>query len=358
MTQKIDLLMPVGRMVGGNMYEPQTKDADGRPLTIKTGPNIGQPTVKYWFAVAYKKTPGITHWGNELGWGQQIWNLGQAFFPGVAMSPTFSWKIDDGDSQIPSQPTAKNPMGTKPCDRDGYPGHWVVNFSSQFAPKIVNANGSAYLLEKDYVKPGHFIQVHCSVDGNGQVSKPGVYINHNFISHQAFGQEIIFGRDPGKLGFGGQALPAGASAVPMGQPSGQMPLPGVPGQPPGYAAPPGAAMPPQYAPPVYTPPQAPGAGPIYAAPPGYPPPGAPAAPPLPPAPPGPPPAAPLPPFVPPTAVQPSAPFIAPPAAPPPPSAPPPPAAGPQMTAAAQSTYAGYRASGWSDEQLRAAGLMV
>ena len=48
------------------------------------------------------------------------------------------------------------------------------------------------------------------------------------------------------------------------------------------------------------------------------------------------------------------------AAPPPPGgdAPPPPAAGPQMTAAATTSYDAYKAAGWSDDQLRAGGLMV
>jgi hypothetical protein len=321
---KIDVLFPTGRMVGGDLYEAQTKDSDGRPLTIKRGPDIGKPTQKYWFAVAYAKTPGITHWGNESGWGQQIWFHGNSEFPGgQGQQPGFAWKITDGDSQTPSQPTAKNPTGTKPCDREGYPGNWVVNFSSTYAPTIHNKDGSAPITQRDAVKPGYFIQVAATVQGNGELSKPGIYINGNMVALQGYGPEIIFGRDPTGVGFGQGALPPGASAVPIG---GFTPPVGA-GQPiaaPGASAAPG--LPPVRPPaPTYTPPAA-------------------AAPP------------------PATAVRPSASFLGPnggaPLPPAGPAAPPPPPVGPQMTAAATATYAAYRQAGWSDEQLRANGLMV
>ena len=43
----MDKASPAGRLVGGDCWTPDTTDYDGKPLTIKNGPNAGQPTVKY-----------------------------------------------------------------------------------------------------------------------------------------------------------------------------------------------------------------------------------------------------------------------------------------------------------------------
>jgi hypothetical protein len=40
-TQKIDILTPVGRLVAGDVFKANTVDPQGRPLTIKSGPNAG-----------------------------------------------------------------------------------------------------------------------------------------------------------------------------------------------------------------------------------------------------------------------------------------------------------------------------
>ena len=53
---------PVGRLVMGSLYKAQDKDADGKPLLIKSGPNAGQPKVQYFFALAVPKAPDETHW--------------------------------------------------------------------------------------------------------------------------------------------------------------------------------------------------------------------------------------------------------------------------------------------------------
>ena len=59
---KLGLLLPIGRLVDGSIYVPQTTDANGQPLVTKTGPNAGQPRQNVYFSVAIPKTPGVTHW--------------------------------------------------------------------------------------------------------------------------------------------------------------------------------------------------------------------------------------------------------------------------------------------------------
>lgn len=308
------MLFPVGRLVQGSLYTPQEKDQQGNPLTIKTGPNKGQPTKKWFFAVAIAKALGETHF-SQTEWGAKVWAIGHAGFPqGQAQATTFAWKIEDGDSQIP------NKNGRKNCDREGFPGHWILNFTSGYAPKIVNAQGEP-IIEPGAVKLGWFVAVVGSVDSNEQSTNPGVYLNHNAVALMGYGKEIQTGPDLRAVGFDKLALPAGASAVPVGAPiipAGMIPAgAGAPPPPPGgFGAPP-------------------------------PPPAAAVA------------QAPPPPQVP---VQPSQTFIAPPpppgaaAAPPPPPAPP---VGPQMTPkAAGQTYAAFIAAGWTDANLRSQGYMI
>lgn len=333
---KINITSPVGRIVMGSLYDPSTTDAEGKPLVVKTGPNVGQPRVNYFFALAIPKG-AEPHWAHTA-WGQQIWAVGNQAFPNAAQSPAFAWKIEDGDSQIP------NKKGRKPCDNEGWRGHWILKFSGGFAPKVYQQEGAGYVqvMQKDFCKPGYFVEVAFSVDGNGSQSQPGVYINHSMVCFRAYGPEISFGPDVASAGFGQSALPAGASMTP---PAGAIPMPqapaaapALPGAPVGYAPPPVPGMPAGI-------PQAPGAAPAPLAPAGsVPMPSAPA-----PVAPAPIPVTPNPGFV--QVPPPVAALMAPPPAPAIPVR--------QMTAAANGvTYEAYVAAGWSDAQLVQNGMML
>ena len=181
-------------------------------------------------------------------------------------------------------------------------------------------------MEKDFCKPGYFVEVAFSVEGNGSQSQPGVYLNHSMVCFRAYGQEIVFGPDVASAGFGQSALPAGASATPL---PGTAPMPQAPAAAPTMPLPPGL-------------PQVPGVAPAplpqggFAPMPSVPAPGAPA----------------------PIPVTPNPGFVQ---VPPPDPAPmaPPPAPVRQMTAAAQGIpYESYVAQGWTDAQLVQNGLML
>lgn len=215
----------------------------------------------------------------------------------------------------------------RPCDKEGYPGHWIFTFRSGYPIKFVNADGSAYLLDKGAVKCGDYVQVAGTVVGNTGKS-PGVYLNHSVVSLQGIGEAITGGPDPKALGFGQGP-----------QPEGMMPIGTVRT---------GAAPPPTPAPNAT--PAAPGAGATPQPPGGQPPPPANNT---------------VQPQVP---VQPAPGFVGAPGAgatPPPPGAaspPPPPAAaaptGPKMTAkAAGQTYAAFIAANWTDALLKQHGYM-
>ena len=317
MAQKVNITSPVGRIVMGSLYDPSTTDAEGKPLVVKTGPNADQSRVNYFFALAIPKG-AEPHWA-QTAWGQQIWAVGHQAFPQAAQAADFSWKIVDGDSQIP------NKKGRKPCDNEGWRGHWILKFSGGFAPKVYQQEGAGFVqaMQKDFVKPGYFVEVAFSVEGNGSQSQPGVYLNHSMVCFRAYGQEIVFGPDVASAGFGQSALPTGASVTP---PPSSIPMPQAPTMP----LPPGL-------------PQVPGVAPAplpqggFAPMPSAPAPGAPA----------------------PIPVTPNPGFVQVP--PPAPMAPPPAPVAPvrQMTAAAQGIpYESYVAQGWTDAQLVQNGLML
>ena len=326
MTDKVVITTPVGRMVQGSVSKPNTKDMNGQPMVVKTGPNKGQPTQQFFIALAIPKGPE-THWASTP-WGAEIWKVGHAAFPGVAQRPDFAWKITDGDSTIP------NKRNTVPAQQTGFARHWVLKCTSSFPPTCWNANGTAPVAPES-IKCGFFLQLSVTVNGNGNQQNPGVYLNCGMVALAAYGEEIQQGPDPTSAGFGGAPLPAGASMTPpAGMPAGT-PAPGAPGYPPAPGAPvlpPGYVQPPAPGAPVYPPAPVQPAAPVPANPAILAVPGAPAAPAAP---------APMPP--------------APPAAPAAPVAP----AGPQMTAKAGGVaYAQFIAQGWNDTQLREQGYMV
>ena len=208
MSTRIDLLTPVGRLVQGNLYTGASTDAENRPLVYKTGANMGQPRVNFWFNVAIAKA-GEQHW-NQTSWGQKIWNVGQTGFPnGQANSPSFAWKIIDGDSQIP------NTQGNKPCDNEGFPGHWVLKFSGSFAPSLHNEDGSSLLTEPNAIQLGDYVEVFGFVGDNKSTQQPGIYLNPSMVARAGFGKRIIAGVDPKAVGFGKSQLPPGASVTPV-----------------------------------------------------------------------------------------------------------------------------------------------
>ena len=176
MTDRTEILTPVGRLVMGDCFKGFDKDADGRPLLIKNGPNIGKPFTNYFMAIAIPKTdPDYA----EL-WAT-IYNVARASFPqlfdaaGNCVNPEFAYKIVDGDSTIP------NTKGKRPCDKEGFPGNWILNFSGGFAPKCYTAGGQEMLTDRESIKRGYFIRISGSVSGNESQSKPGIYLNQSMV---------------------------------------------------------------------------------------------------------------------------------------------------------------------------------
>jgi hypothetical protein len=188
----------------GSLYTSNTKNMQGDLLKDKAG----NPRQEFWFNIAVAKG-SETHW-NQTPWGAIIYDKGAKGYPnGQFKSNTFSWKILDGDS------TEVNKEGNRPCDHEGYPGHWILRFKSGFAPIIVNEDASPCLLPAGSINCGDYIQVFGTVSPNNSPTQPGVYLNFTHVAFLAYGQKIVTTIDPKSIGFGGAPLPAGASKTPV-----------------------------------------------------------------------------------------------------------------------------------------------
>jgi hypothetical protein len=330
---KTEFLTPVGRLVQGDPFEAQTKNMRGQPLMTMSG----QPTQRYFIAVAFPKmVDGKPNAEFGALWAQ-LDQVGRGSFPALNIAPPwdpdcrFSWKVMDGDGV--------DDNGKSNANKEGFAGHWVVKFQSSFAPKCFHAGHyqlHEHIQDPKAIRRGYYVRVAGTAEGNGNVQKPGIYVNLGMVELAGIGTEITTGPDAAAV-FGGNVpmLPVGAQPLPMHAGSALPAAPSLPVPAPAPAAAPGNF------PPVPGPQPMP--APLAAAPGNFPP--VPGPQPMP-APLAAAPALPSPiPVVPNTAILGG----------------PPPAPAPafQMTAAAGGfTREQYHAQGWTDDMLRAKGMML
>ncbi len=115
MADALQILLPPGRIIMGDVNKGSDKDSKGVPRTVKSGPNKGQQVTQYFIGVAIPKAGEQAWW--QTAWGQQIMAVGQQGFPNFFQNPAFAWKIEDGDSTVP------NKSNRRMCDAEGAPGH-------------------------------------------------------------------------------------------------------------------------------------------------------------------------------------------------------------------------------------------
>lgn len=204
----IEITSPVGRLVGGHpMKQTPVTDKSGAPKLKADGVT---PRMETYLAIAIAKG-AETHW-NQTAWGQLMVQEATAGWPnGEYNAPDYAWKVTDGDSMIP------NKKGNKPCDKEGFPGHWVIHCKTElgtvksyhvgkYAPEqqIQNANE---------IKPGDYCRVMMNVKANNPSESPGNYVNPELFELSRAGQEIQLGTAPSaadKFGASVPELPPGA----------------------------------------------------------------------------------------------------------------------------------------------------
>ena len=209
----LEITTPVGRLVSGHpmVSHPVTDDKTGLPKMQRD--NV-TPQVSFYFGLAIAKAPGETHW-NQTEWGAKIFNEALAAWPnGETQQPTFSWKITDGDSTVP------NKKMKKPCDREGYPGHWIIHVSNGFPIKCFNRGNyepTQQIQQKEMIKPGDYCRAVITVASNKSTQTAGMYLNPALFEMYQAGIEIQTESSvdaASTLGATAAQLPAGAMVDP------------------------------------------------------------------------------------------------------------------------------------------------
>lgn len=202
------VVLPVGRLVMGNVHEGNDKDSEGQPLVDSKG----QPYRKFFMAFAIKKTPGRT-WQQEE-WGAKIYAAGKVADPVRHTTDKFSWKVDDGDSLVP------NSKGRRNCDTEGFPGHWIVKCDGYYAPKLCQfENGITVPLTRT-INLGDYAQAVVAIDSNGRKDhNAGIKVYPEAVGFVQEGQRINRAADFTSLGFG-QGVAQFQAATPKPTPTG------------------------------------------------------------------------------------------------------------------------------------------
>lgn len=213
----IEIITPIGRLVGGHpmVANPVIDDRTGTPKLQADGVT---PRTEVYFGLALPKD-GEAHW-NQTEWGAKIYQQAVADWPaGEHAAPAFAWKIVDGDSQVP------NKRGRKPCDREGYPGHWVLSLATGLPVKCYHSgkyDPTQQIQNKNEIKPGDYCRALVVCRGNAPSQSPGVYLNPSLFELSRAGTEIILDNGPSAA----EAFGGGAATTPASNP------PGNPGAPP------------------------------------------------------------------------------------------------------------------------------
>lgn len=234
---KMEFTTGIGRWVGGSIWKGSDKDDKGVPLIYSKGAKQGEPFQKISFGVAFsKQDPSFAQLKQQVeAEAARLWPQGQT------QNPSFAWKIVDGDSTIP------NSKGNKPCDREGYPGNWVVWFQGtedlEALPRVYDMD-RMQINDENLLRRGYYVRVIGTVTSNENNNKPGIYFNYQLIQLQGYGTVIQGGPDVDTaLGTQATYVPEGMSTT--APPATTPPAPSAaPVAPPAAAAPPVPPTPP------------------------------------------------------------------------------------------------------------------
>ncbi len=189
--QAIEILTPEGRIVGGHpMVSSIVKDTrTGQPKM--QADNI-TPRTETYIGLAIPKA-GEQSW-QQTPWGQLIVQAATQGFPnGEYQGPNFAWKVADGDSQVPNQ------KGKRPCEREGYPGHWIINCSTGLPVKCYNVgkyDAIDQIQDQNTIKPGDYGRLLINCRSNESAQSPGVYMNPSLFELTRAGVLIVLDTGP------------------------------------------------------------------------------------------------------------------------------------------------------------------
>ena len=206
----------------------------------------GQPMMEYGFGLAVPKSVV-----NQQAAGQPgeifavMFEQAYQIYPNRQLPPAFAFKFKDGDGI--------DPEGKSFALRPGYKDHYVLSLTSGLPIQYFIQENGMNIVVNEGIKCGDYVMVQVRVKAHGAQGqgKPGLYLNPQMALRVGFGEAIINAPSADQVfGTAPIAVPAGASAMPIGpQNFGQAMPPaapqGFPGMPPQAAAPMGQPAMPQ-----------------------------------------------------------------------------------------------------------------
>lgn len=231
--------LAAGRLVGGHPGRMElVKDNAGNPKMRADGTQ--QQTC--YFSVAYPKNDPAA-----AAFIQHLRDVDRAAYPSMhgpdgLPFPTFSSKIEDGDSHIP------NKKGKIPNQRDGWAGNWVVKYARNTGdtPPFKKHDGRQWVdVPYDILNVGDYIVVGGTTSPNNSADSPGMYRNVDMVGFVAHGPRIATGRSAEESLGAPPPPPPGAMATPPA-PSAPMPVSPAPAPAPAPAPVPAPVAPPPY----------------------------------------------------------------------------------------------------------------
>ena len=144
-------LTPVGRIVGGSVYNKRRKNIDGDEMPEDQHHHVVMLALP-------KSDPGTKELVNKA---RQVARSG---FDESVIKGQFSWKFYDGDKPEHSE-------------KEGWPGHIVfaISDSNRFPCKVVGSDRRD--IDPSTVKNGYWVRCAGDFKPNGKRGKPGIYCN-------------------------------------------------------------------------------------------------------------------------------------------------------------------------------------
>lgn len=192
----VNFVSPIGRAVQGSFFVGSSTDRNGNPRLVKNGPRKGQTHTQFYVALAFAKSDPA--W---LQFEQVIKSAAASAWPrfwpqgagGACAHPSFAIKILDGDGM--------DRNGQSNRDKEGFAGHWVVKFSSGFAPTVYPQGRYTMadaITDRALAPLGYYYRVAGTITSNQSLETPGLYINMSLVEVMGAGDVIVpqLGPDP------------------------------------------------------------------------------------------------------------------------------------------------------------------
>lgn len=203
---------PVARLIHGHPLKQNVR-TDGVTKQPVLGKD-GQPIKEIYIGIAIPKT-GEADW-KDTEWGKQIvmaaLDAENGYDAATTRRPDFSWKVIDGDSDIP------NKAGHAPNEDEYKRGHWVLHLNTRIPYNCYHVgkyNPLDAIQDVNAIKLGDYVRVNIVAKGNKPSKTPGVYLNPNLLELSRVGEAIIReGSGPDAASVFGGSAPAQVTPTP------------------------------------------------------------------------------------------------------------------------------------------------